>query len=245
MPTSETGVSCSPHVPSAMARKQGNLDFCPCLILSLSLVPCSSTQVRALLERDCLGGPEIKATVLGETSDSCYNINTGSRHKLVYEVMFFVLGRLFCYFPKRVKSGLIWILAAKLKHAFKEGGWGRKLQASNCRWVFETENSEHSVFDLPCSGKGWPLGFVQHAAQKNHQFSRVFGFAAARMRTFQFERIVCEWCFLKYACCMVLPDTTCSGKAYRRVFGFFFQNTYVFQNKFLYLYTVVTSQLSC
>lgn len=129
-----------PSRARAVARKQGNLDFCPCLILSLLLVPCPSIQVRALLERDCLGGPEIKATVLGGTSDSCYNINTGSRHKLVYEVMFFILGRLFCYFPKRgkkVKSGLIWILATKFKHAFKEvwrgRGAGRKLQASNCR----------------------------------------------------------------------------------------------------------------
>lgn len=162
MPTSETGVSCSPHVPSAVARKQGNLDFCPCLILSLLLVPCPSIQVRALLERDCLGGPEIKATVLGGTSDSCYNINTGSRHKLVYEVMFFILGRLFCYFPKRgkkVKSGLIWILATKFKHAFKEAGRGRG--AGNCKPAIADEYLKQKIQSTQCSASP-VLGRVDH-----------------------------------------------------------------------------------
>lgn len=84
-----------------------NLDFVPTSALVLSLLPiacpiCSSVCPPG--KGPSAASPEIKATVLGGTSDHCYNIDIVSGHEPVCKVLFFILSRLFYHFSKEQKS---------------------------------------------------------------------------------------------------------------------------------------------
>lgn len=155
--------------------KQGNLDFVP--TLALQFFP-SCPLLPHLLRCPPGEGPfpaytEIKATVLGGISDCCYNISIFSGHEPVCKMQFLITSR---FFQKAKLARPNPTFSNWIKPAFKKGG--KKVQGSDCRLVLIIENSQHAMFNLPFSGKGFGL------LCSYHHFPCIFGLAAAWMRTF-------------------------------------------------------------